>query len=92
MHRSSGGCIGVWGCGRYGAGEIEVPESTDAATGETKPAGRFERKDVWDVKWAEDNPQLFAAMEKTRMFIFNGLTPEEPTLSNAYRSQSHTRH
>ncbi len=31
---------------------------------------KFERKDVWDMKWAADNPDLFAMMEKTRMYIF----------------------
>ena len=36
----------------------------------------FERKDVWDMKWAEDNTELFAMMEKTRMYIFRNLDPE----------------
>jgi WD repeat-containing protein 35 len=27
---------------------------------------KFERKDVWDMKWASDNQDLFAMMEKTR--------------------------
>lgn len=36
----------------------------------------FERKDVWDVRWASDNPELFAAMEKTRMYIFRDTDPE----------------
>lgn len=44
----------------------------------------FERKDVWDMKWASDNGELFAMMEKTRMYIFRGLDPEEPVLSSAY--------
>ncbi|GFH32715.1 WD_REPEATS_REGION domain-containing protein, partial [Haematococcus lacustris] len=30
----------------------------------------FERKDAWDMRWADDNPELFAMMEKTRMYIF----------------------
>ena len=30
----------------------------------------FERKDVWDMKWAADNPELFAMMERTYMYIF----------------------
>ena len=42
--------------------------------GEAQP--RFERKDVWDMKWAEDNPELLAMMEKTRMYVFKGLDPE----------------
>lgn len=27
----------------------------------------FERKDAWDMRWSDDNPELFACMEKTRM-------------------------
>lgn len=45
---------------------------------------KFERKDVWDIKWASDNPDLFAMMEKTRMYIFRDLEPEEPILSSGY--------
>lgn len=37
---------------------------------------KFERKDVWDMKWANDNPDLFAMMEKTRMYVFRNLDPE----------------
>jgi WD repeat-containing protein 35 len=44
----------------------------------------FERKDVWNMRWASDNPDLFTIMEKTRMYIVRGLQPEEPVLSNAY--------
>ena len=45
---------------------------------------KFERKDVWDMRWATDNPDLFAMMEKTRMYIFRNLEPEEPILSAGY--------
>jgi len=38
------------------------------STGETIKG--FVRKDVWDVKWATDNPELFAMMERTYMYIF----------------------
>ena len=31
---------------------------------------------MWGVKWSNDNPDLFAIMEKTRMYIFRGLDPE----------------
>jgi WD repeat-containing protein 35 len=48
----------------FGTGEIEVP-----AAAEGDAPARFERKDVWDVRWADDNPELFAMMEKTRMYI-----------------------
>mmetsp|Transcript_10684 Transcript_10684/g.30908 ORF Transcript_10684/g.30908 Transcript_10684/m.30908 type:complete len:1031 (+) Transcript_10684:210-3302(+) len=44
----------------------------------------FERKDVWDMRWASDNPDLFALMEKTRMYVVRGTDPEEPVLSNGY--------
>ena len=36
----------------------------------------YERKDVWDMKWADDNPELFAMMEKTRMYVFRNMEPE----------------
>ena len=45
---------------------------------------KFERKDVWDMRWASDNPDLFAMMEKTRMYIFRNMEPEEPILSSGY--------
>eukprot|EP00057_Strongylocentrotus_purpuratus_P012812 XP_011667286.1 PREDICTED: WD repeat-containing protein 35 isoform X1 [Strongylocentrotus purpuratus] len=45
---------------------------------------QFERKDVWDMKWAEDNAELIAMMEKTRMYIFRNLDPEEPIVSSGY--------
>lgn len=44
----------------------------------------FERKDVWDFKWAADDAELFALMEKTRMHIVHKLEAEEPVLSSAY--------
>ncbi|XP_067931487.1 WD repeat-containing protein 35-like [Watersipora subatra] len=44
----------------------------------------YERKDVWDMRWAEDNPELFAMMEKTRMYVFRGMDPEEPLMSSGY--------
>jgi len=53
---------------------------TDIKNGEDELGDtmKFERKDVWDMKWAEDNEELFAMMEKTRMYIFRNLEPEEP--------------
>ncbi|CEG49203.1 WD40 repeat protein [Plasmopara halstedii] len=44
----------------------------------------FEKKDAWDVVWAEDNPELFVMMEKARMHIFRGLEHEEPVASSGY--------
>ncbi|PSN48259.1 WD repeat-containing protein 35, partial [Blattella germanica] len=34
----------------------------------SKELSKFERKDVWAMKWASDNPELIAIMEKTRMY------------------------
>ena len=31
---------------------------------------------------SQDNPDLFAMMEKTRMYIFRGTDPEEPIISS----------
>lgn len=45
---------------------------------------KLERKDVWAMCWAADNPQLLAIMEKTRMYIFKGNNPEEPISSSGY--------
>jgi WD repeat-containing protein 35 len=45
---------------------------------------KFERKDVWSMKWASDNPELLAIMEKTRMYVLRGVEPEEPIISSGY--------
>ncbi|XP_075168241.1 intraflagellar transport protein Oseg4 [Haematobia irritans] len=45
---------------------------------------RVERKDVWAICWARDNPLLLALMEKTRMYIFRGNDPEEPIACSGY--------
>ena len=47
--------------------------ASGSATGDPS---KFERKDVWDMQWANDNPDLFAMMEKTRMYVFRNLDPE----------------
>ena len=63
--------------------DLEVRTSTDNSTGNHASAGdpsKFERKDVWDMKWANDNPDLFAMMEKTRMYVFRNLDPEVSAL------------
>lgn len=59
--------------------DLEVRAASDDITGNQAAAGdpsKFERKDVWDMKWANDNPDLFAMMEKTRMYVFRNLDPE----------------
>lgn len=45
---------------------------------------RVERKDVWAITWARDNPQLLALMEKTRMYVLRGADPEEPISCSGY--------
>ncbi|XP_030575104.1 WD repeat-containing protein 35 isoform X3 [Archocentrus centrarchus] len=67
--------------------DLEVHASTDNGTGNQASTGdpsKFERKDVWDMKWANDNPDLFAMMEKTRMYVFRNLDPEEPIQTSGY--------
>eukprot|EP00965_Chrysotila_dentata_P061632 2041159-Pleurochrysis_carterae.AAC.2 len=69
--------------------DLTVPDGTPAEiasppTGDGSPPAKFERKEVWDMKWAADDPNLFAIMEKTRMYIFDELVPEEPIVSSAY--------
>lgn len=44
----------------------------------------LERKDVWSMCWASDNPNLLAIMEKTRMYVIRGNDPEEPILCSGY--------
>ncbi|RZC42807.1 WD repeat-containing protein 35, partial [Asbolus verrucosus] len=50
----------------------------------TSEGNKLERKDVWAMCWASDNPQLLAIMEKTRMYIFKGVYPEEPVSCSGY--------
>lgn len=49
---------GTWRRGHQAAGE-------GGLQGEQLP---LERKDCWGMCWSNDNPELFAIMEKTRMY------------------------
>ncbi|TPX61518.1 hypothetical protein PhCBS80983_g01035 [Powellomyces hirtus] len=69
---------GVGAVGGMAGGMIDMRKS------EIGTLLNFERKDVWDFKWAEDNPERFAIMEKTRMYVFRNLDPEEPITCNGY--------
>jgi len=60
---------------------FELQGKNNDGAGEHLP---FERKDAWDMMWSQDNPELFTIMEKTRMYIFRGMEPEEPVLSSGY--------
>ncbi|KAM8834110.1 WD repeat-containing protein 35 [Synchiropus picturatus] len=68
-------------------GVMSLLDLENRSTTSDDPAGdpsKFERKDVWDMKWANDNPDLFAMMEKTRMYVFRNLHPEEPIQTSGY--------
>jgi len=41
------------------------------------------------MKWADDNPNLLAVMEKGRMYILRGTEPEEPVACTAYLCSFH---
>ena len=58
----------------------------DAAGAPTRGAALAggERRDVWQVVWAADAPDLAAVMEKARMYILRGAEPEEPASSAGY--------
>jgi WD repeat-containing protein 35 len=44
----------------------------------------FKRNDVWSVLWADDNPEMFVSMEKTKMHIFRDTIPEDPISCSGY--------
>jgi WD repeat-containing protein 35 len=43
-----------------------------------------DRRDVWDIIWAEDNDDLLCFMEKTKMGVIRGDAAEEPVVSSGY--------
>ncbi|XP_003962343.3 WD repeat-containing protein 35 [Takifugu rubripes] len=66
------------------AGVMTLLELEAGAQPSSGDPSKFERKDVWDMKWANDNPDLFSMMEKTRMYVFRNLDPEEPIQTSGY--------
>lgn len=44
----------------------------------------FQKKEVWDLKWSDDNPIQFACMEKSRLYTIKGIEPEEPVQNEGY--------
>jgi len=62
----------------------KLVEATDGNSGGNSGADDWERKDVWDVCWAEGDPRSLAIMEKTRMFVLEDLKAGSPTLSSGY--------
>eukprot|EP00003_Mantamonas_plastica_P005395 TRINITY_DN1432_c0_g2_i2.p1 TRINITY_DN1432_c0_g2~~TRINITY_DN1432_c0_g2_i2.p1 ORF type:complete len:683 (-),score=224.60 TRINITY_DN1432_c0_g2_i2:311-2359(-) len=59
-------------------------EGYDEENGQQGVAMGLTRKDVWEMMWAEDNPDLFAFMEKTSMYIFRGTQADEQFNSSGY--------
>jgi WD repeat-containing protein 35 len=59
----------------------------DFETGEVEIGGRvpgFERSNVWDMRWAEDDPEYLAVMENRSRYIFKGTNPEPPIESTSW--------
>jgi len=68
-------------------GVLTFYDTTAKQEGSLEAAGvhlELERKDVWDMKWSLDNPELLAIMEKTRMYVLMNMEPEEPVISSGY--------
>ncbi|XP_018330917.1 WD repeat-containing protein 35 isoform X4 [Agrilus planipennis] len=74
----------IWGKELKGIHLSGVQWSPDDDNINTYQNGKLERKDVWAMCWASDNPQLLSVMEKTRMYIFKGVHPEEPIACAGY--------
>ncbi|XP_076282876.1 intraflagellar transport protein Oseg4 [Lasioglossum baleicum] len=64
--------------------ETDNRRSTSKDGESTDDIKKFERKDVWAMCWAEDNPTLLAIMEKTRMYVLREFDPEEPISCSGY--------
>lgn len=58
----------------------------DPSTGQSVEGEQLieERKDAWAMRWAEDSPELFASMEKTKMIVYRDCKPGDPVLSSGY--------
>lgn len=65
-------------------GPVDALDISLMGNNNSRELSKFERKDVWAMQWASDNPELLAIMEKTRMYVLRGLEPEEPILSSGY--------
>ncbi|XP_028969091.1 WD repeat-containing protein 35 [Galendromus occidentalis] len=44
----------------------------------------FQRRDVWDIRWARDDPDLFAYMEKTRLVVVHKMETEDAMTCSGY--------
>ncbi|ORC82983.1 uncharacterized protein TM35_000791090 [Trypanosoma theileri] len=60
------------------------PENLSLVPRKIAPQPNFERKDVWNIQWAQDDPEQLVVLEKSRMYIFHGTEAEEPVHSSGY--------
>ncbi len=44
----------------------------------------IEKKDVWDLKWASDDDDMLAVMEKMKLVVYHGEEPEEAVVASTY--------
>jgi hypothetical protein len=44
----------------------------------------FQWKDCWSFKWADDHPNMFCLMDKTRLYTFLNYEPQENFASSGY--------
>ena len=44
----------------------------------------MERRDCWNVRWANDDPTQFALNEKTKLTIFHDRQHEDPMVTSAF--------
>jgi WD repeat-containing protein 35 len=44
----------------------------------------FEKSDVWDVKWSQDDPTSFCYMEKNKLTIVKNIEIQDIVVSNGY--------
>nr|XP_012150631.1 PREDICTED: WD repeat-containing protein 35 isoform X2 [Megachile rotundata] len=65
--------------------DLDIDSKKSLKNGEAEDdINKFERKDVWAMCWAQDNPALLAIMEKTRMYVLREFDPEEPISCTGY--------
>lgn len=63
---------------------IDITSENVKGSNSPEASNSFQRRDVWTMKWASDDPELLAIMEKTRMYVIRGFNPEEPISTSAY--------
>lgn len=70
-------------------GNPEDSKSTHGDDGKAPPPAmgrrmKVDRRDVWDIKWAEDNDEMLCIMEKTKLQVIRGELLEDPITSSGY--------